>query len=491
MRFDAIVVGAGPNGLAAAVTLAQAGWSVEVREAKDTIGGGARTEALTLPGFLHDVCSAVHPTAAMSPFLRSLDLEADGLDWAHAPLPLAHPLDDGTAAFLDRSIAATADGLGEDAHAYAAVIAPFVTRWHDLADEIFQPIRLPRRPLLMARFGLEALRSADSFATRTFRSERARALFAGLAAHGIVPLEYAATASFGLVLAIAAHAVGWPIARRGSQAITHALAARLVRLGGTITTGAPVSYLAELPSARAILLDLTPAQFIRIAGAHLPSAYRRSLEAFRYGPGVFKVDWALSGPVPWTAEACRNAMVVHAGGTIAEVAQAERDVWNGRVPDRPFVLVAQPSLVDPSRAPDGQHTAWAYCHVPHASTSDMTDRIENQIERFAPGFRARILAKNTLDPGALERRNANYIGGDITGGASTLRQLIFRPTGRLVSYQTPLRGVYFCSSSSPPGAGVHGMCGYNAARRVLRDATRRTVAWTQRATSSSAAAARV
>jgi phytoene dehydrogenase-like protein len=473
--FDAIVVGGGPNGLAAAVTLAQAGWSVEIREAADMIGGGARTEALTLPGFRHDICSAVHPTGAMSPFFRSLDLGAHGLEWVHAPLPLAHPLDDRTAAVLDRSIDATAHGLGEDGRAYTSVYAPLVARWEDLMDEILQPIRVPGRPLLMARFGFSALRSADRFARASYRSEKARALFAGIAAHGVVPLEHAATASFGLVLSIGAHAVGWPAARGGSQAIADALASRLVSLGGSITTGAPVSTLDELSHTRVVLLDLTPRQVVRIAGHRLPERYRRSLEAYAYGPGVFKVDWALSGPVPWAAEACHLAMTVHLGGTLDEIAQAEREVWTGRVAQRPFVLFAQPSLFDETRAPAGQHTAWAYCHVPHGSTHDMTDSIETQVERFAPGFRARIIATNAMGPAALEGRNANLIGGDITGGAPTLRQTIFRPALRYEPYRTPVRGVYLCSSSTPPGAGVHGMCGYNAALRALRDAQKRGV----------------
>jgi phytoene dehydrogenase-like protein len=470
-RIDAIVVGAGPNGLAAAITLAQAGWSVEVREAADTIGGGSRTDALTLPGFRHDVCSAVHPTALVSPFLRALDLESEGLEWIHAPTALAHPLDDGSAAVLETSIEATAEGVGADGRAYRRAVGPFVERWQDLVEDILRPIRGPGHPLLMARFGLKAMQPAARFARATFRGEPARALFAGIAAHGIVPLEHVASAAIGVVLGVAGHAVGWPAPRGGSQAVADALAARLRRLGGEIRTGCPVTDIGELGDARSVFLDVSPRQVLDIAGARLPAGYRRSLEAFRYGPGVFKMDWALDGPVPWTAEACRRALTVHVGGRLDEIASAERDMWEGRVPEKPFVLFSQPSLFDATRAPAGKHTAWAYCHVPHASTEDMTGRIEAQIERFAPGFRDRILARSSLGPAELEARNANLVCGVITGGAQTLRQTFFRPSMRYDPYSTPAKGIYICSSSTPPGAGVHGMCGYNAALRALRSGT--------------------
>jgi phytoene dehydrogenase-like protein len=468
-RIDAIVVGAGPNGLAAAVTLAQAGWSVEVREAAARIGGASRTDALTLPGFQHDVCSAVHPTGAMSPFLRALDLESDGLEWVHAPIALAHPLDDGSAGVLETSIDATAERLGKDGRAYRKTFGPLVDRWQDLATDILRPIRIPQRPLLMARFGLAALQPASRFARSTFDGETARALFAGIAAHGVVALENVASAAIGMVLGVAGHAVGWPAARGGSQAITDALASRLRHLGGQITTAVPVTDIAELSHARTIMLDVSPRQILALAGARLPARYRRELESFRYGPGVFKMDWALAGPVPWTADACRSALTVHLGGTLDEIAHAEREMWEGRSAEKPFVLFTQPSLFDSTRAPSGKHTAWAYCHVPHNSPHDMSDRIEAQIERFAPGFRDLILARRTLGPAALEERNANLVGGVITGGAQTLRQTFFRPALRYDPYRTPVPGLYICSSSTPPGAGVHGMCGYNAALRALRD----------------------
>jgi phytoene dehydrogenase-like protein len=405
----------------------------------------------------------------MSPFLRALDLESDGLEWVHAPVALAHPLDDGSAGVLETSIDATAERLGKDGRAYRKTFGPLVDRWQDLATDILRPIRIPQRPLLMARFGLAALQPASRFARSTFDGETARALFAGIAAHGVVALENVASAAIGVVLGVAGHAVGWPAARGGSQAITDALASRLRHLGGQITTTAPVTDIAELSHARTIMLDVSPRQVIALAGARLPAAYRRELESFRYGPGVFKMDWALSGPVPWTAEACRSALTVHLGGTLDEIAHAEREMWEGRIPEKPFVLFTQPSLFDTTRAPSGKHTAWAYCHVPHNSPHDMSDRIEAQIERFAPGFRDLILARSTLRPAALEERNANLVGGVITGGAQTLRQTFFRPALRYHPYRTPVPGLYICSSSTPPGAGVHGMCGYNAALRALRD----------------------
>ena len=466
---DAIVIGSGPNGLGAAITLAGAGRSVTVFEAQDTVGGGARSEKLTLPGFVHDVCSAVHPLAISSPLFRSLPLERHGLAWVHPQLPLAHPLDGGTAAILHRSLDATAAALGPDEAAYRRLMSPLVRDWDKLVPQLLGPLlRVPRHPLAMARFGLRAARSARGLAERTFRDEPARALFAGLAAHSMLPLEQPLTASIGLFLGAAGHAVGWPFARGGSQAIADALADHLRSLGGEIVTGRSVDSLDDLPPADVFMLDVTPRQATRIAGSRLPDRYVRRLDRYRYGPGAFKVDFALDAPIPWTAEACGRAGTVHVGGTLAEIAGAERAVAEGGHPDQPFVLVAQQSLFDPTRAPEGKHTAWAYCHVPNGSTVDMTDRIEAQIERFAPGFRERVLARRVTSPAGFEQHNANYVGGDIAGGAHDGLQLLFGPALRPVPYSTPARGVYICSSSTPPGAGVHGMCGYFAARAALR-----------------------
>ena len=462
------MVGAGPNGLAAAITLARAGRSVLVLEAAPTVGGGTRSAELTLPGYVHDVCSAIHPLGLASPFFRTLPLAAHGLEWIHPPAALAHPLDDGTAAVLERSVEATAATLGRDAGAYRGLVTPLVAAWDDLAQEILGPLRFPRHPFALARFGLCALWPARRFAEVVFRGEHARGLFAGLAGHAIMPLERAMTTAAGLVLGTVGHAVGWPLPRGGSQRIADALAAYLRALGSEILTDARVAALDELPPARDVLCDVTPRQLVRLAGDRLPAGYRRRLERYRYGPGVFKVDWALDGPIPWTAAACARAGTVQLGGTLAEIAAAERAVWRSRHVEQPFVLLAQQSLFDPSRAPEGKHTAWAYCHVPHGSTCDMTARIEAQVERFAPGFRDRVLARSVMAPADFERYNANYIGGDISGGVQDLRQLYTRPVARLSPYSTPVKGLYICSSSTPPGGGVHGMCGYWAARAALR-----------------------
>jgi phytoene dehydrogenase-like protein len=472
--YDAVLVGAGPNGLAAAIALARAGYSVCVFESAAAVGGGMRTQPLTLPGFEHDVCSAVHPLGAGSPFFRSLPLADYGLEWIHPLAPLAHPLDDGSAVLLERSVEATAAGLGPDAAAYRRLMEPLVRDWDAIAHEILGPLRPPRHPLALARFGLHAIRSAAGLATGMFAGERARALFAGIAAHGMLPLEQPPSAAFGLVLAIAGHVVGWPIPRGGSQRLADALAAYLRALGGEIVTSREIRALDELPPARAVLCDVTPRQLLRLAGDGLPERYRRQLKRYRYGPGACKVDWALDGPIPWTAEACACAATVHVGGTLAEIAASERDAWEDRATQRPFVLVTQPSLFDAARAPNGKHTAWAYCHVPHGSAVDMTARIEAQIERFAPGFGARILARHTLTAPELERYNANYVGGDINGGVQDLWQLFTRPTIQPVPYATPVHGLYLCSSSTPPGGGVHGMCGYFAARWAMRTALART-----------------
>jgi phytoene dehydrogenase-like protein len=462
--YDAVVVGAGPNGLAAAITLARAGRSVLVREANETVGGGARSAELTLPGFVHDVCSAVHPLAAGSPFFRTLPLAEHGLEWVFPDAPLAHPFDDGTAVVLERSVAATASTLGADAGAYVKLMGRIAADWPLLETALLGPPGWPRHPLALARFGLRALRPARRLAEGWFEGVRARALFAGLAAHSFLPLEKVPSAAFGLVLGVTGHALGWPFPRGGAQRIADALVSYFRSLGGEIETGARVNSFDELPAARAVLCDVTPRQLVRLAGHRLPTGYRRKLERYRYGPAAYKIDWALDGPVPWRAMECARAGTVHLGGTLEEVAASERAAWSGEQAEKPFVLVAQPSLFDPTRAPAGKHTLWAYCHVPNGSGIHMAERIESQIERFAPGFRDRVLARHVMPPAELERRNANLVGGDINGGAQTLRQLFARPTLRL--YSTPVKGLYLCSSSTPPGGGVHGMCGHMAARRA-------------------------
>jgi phytoene dehydrogenase-like protein len=465
--YDAVVIGAGPNGLAAAIVLAQAGCSVVVLEAENEIGGGARSAELTLPGFFHDLCSAVHPLAAASPFFRELPLADFGLEWIQPPIPAAHPLDDGSAAVLERSLDATAAGLGRDAQAYGDLFAPITRNWERLLTDFLAPPHLPAHPLAMLTFGARALRSARGVADKHFRDVKARALFAGLAAHAMLPLEYSLTAGFALVLGAAGHAVGWPIPRGGAQKIADALANYLRSLGGEIVAGRRVESLDEVPESRAVLCDVTPRQLLKIAGATLPEYFRAQLSRYRYGMGVFKVDWALDAPVPWTNEACRRAGTVHLGGTLEEIAESERAAWEGQSRDRPFVLLAQPSLFDPARAPAGKHTVWTYCHVPHASEEDMTGKIAAQIERFAPGFGARVLAHRSHSPAEMESHNANLVGGDINGGAATLDQFFFRPTRRL--YATPAKGLYLCSAATPPGGGVHGMCGYFAAKKTLSD----------------------
>jgi phytoene dehydrogenase-like protein len=469
--YDAVVVGSGPNGLAAAITMAQARLSVLVLEAAETIGGGTRSAELTLPGYIHDVCSAVHPLGAGSPFFRTLPLAEHGLEWIHPAAPLAHPFDDGTAAVLERSVEATGETLGRDATAYRKLMAPLVADWDKLAVDLLGPLRLPpRHPFTLARFGWHAIHSARGLAERLFEGERARALFGGMAAHSMIPLDQPPTAAFGLVIGILGHAVGWPMPRGGSQRIADALAGYLRTLGGEVVTGVRVEALDELPPAGAVLCDVTPRQLLHIAGQHLPARYRHKLEGYRYGPGVFKIDWALDGPIPWQAAECTRGGTLHLGGTLPEMVAAERAVWRGEHPEKPYVLVVQPSLFDPTRAPEGKHTAWAYCHVPNGSTFDMTERIEAQIERFAPGFRDLILVRSVKSAVEMERYNPNYIGGDINGGVQDLRQLFTRPVFRLVPYSTPIKGLYICSSSTPPGGGVHGMCGYFAAQAALRDA---------------------
>jgi phytoene dehydrogenase-like protein len=466
---DAIVVGSGPNGLAAAITLARAGRSVVVYEAHATVGGGMRSADLTLPGYIHDVCSAVQGTSTASPFFRDLDLGRFGLELIDPPAPLAHVLDGGRVAVLERSVAGTAAELGIDGPAYRRLMGPLVRDADAVMDLVLGPIfRVPRHPLAAVRFGLPALRSAVGLARARFQGDEAAALLAGVSAHSMLQLDRPLTASFALVLAITAHAYGWPVVRGGTQQMADALAAELRSLGGEIVTDRPVSSLDELPNARAILFDTTPRALASIAGDRLPGGYRRRLEGFRYGPGIVKLDWALSAPIPWQAEQVARAGTVHVGGTLEEIQAAEAEVAAGRHPERPFVLVVQPSRFDPSRAPDGRHTGWAYCHVPNGSPFDMTGRIEAQVERFAPGFRDTILARSVRLPADMEAYNPNYVGGDINAGIEDLRQFFTRPVARLDPYSTPTRGIYLCSSSTPPGGGVHGMCGVWAARSALR-----------------------
>jgi phytoene dehydrogenase-like protein len=466
---EAVVIGAGPNGLTAAILLAQAGLRTTVFEAADSIGGGARSAELTLPGFVHDICSAVHPLAIGSPAFSNLPLAAHGLEWIQPPVPLAHPFDDGSAAVLSRSIEETCAALGADGETYGRVARPFARRWHELASELLQPVfHVPRAPVLLARFGWQALWPASAAARRLFRSPQARALFAGLAAHSLLSLQAPGSAAYAWVLAIGAHAAGWPIPRGGSQRIANALAAYFESLGGAMITNTTIRSIDQFERRTLILCDVTPRQFLVIAGGRLRGSFPNRLKSYRYGPGVFKIDWALSRPVPWRARECTQAGTVHLGGSIEEIEASEENASAGRTSERPFVLFVQPSLFDSSRAPAGQHTAWAYCHVPNGSDVDMTARIEAQVERFAPGFGDAILARHTFAPGQLERHNANLVGGDISGGLQNLAQLMFRPTRSL--YRTPLRSVYLCSASTPPGGGVHGMCGYHAARLALRDA---------------------
>ncbi|MDX1415167.1 MAG: NAD(P)/FAD-dependent oxidoreductase [Candidatus Promineifilaceae bacterium] len=466
--MDAIIVGSGPNGLAAAITLAREGWRVQLLETSETVGGGTRTAELTLPGFRHDVCSAIHPLGMGSPFFRSLDLEPYGLQWIQPELPVAHPFEDGTALAIHQSLDRTRESLGRDGAAYGRLLEPLVRNWDAVAHEFLGPLRRPRHPLTMVQFGLRALWPAKTAAQLLFRTEKSRALFAGLAAHAIMPLEWPTTAAFGLILATLAHVVGWPLPRGGSQAIADALAAYLLDLGGEIVTGHEVKSLRDLPDKRVVLLDVTPRQVLQLAGEQLPERYRRQLQKYRYGPGIFKIDWALSDPIPWRAETCRRAGTVHIGPSLAEICESERLVWQGKSSRFPYTLVTQQSLFDNTRAPANQHTGWAYCHVPHGSTVDMTQVIEQQMERFAPGFRDCILARHTMNAGELQRYNPNYIGGDINGGVQNWRQLFTRPVPRVDPYSTPLPNVFLCSSATPPGGGVHGMCGYFAAQSVMK-----------------------
>ncbi|EDY16650.1 FAD dependent oxidoreductase [Chthoniobacter flavus Ellin428] len=466
--MNSVTVGSGPNGLAAAITLAQAGWEARVLEAQPTLGGGARSMELTLPGFVHDHCSAIHPLAIGSPFFRDLPLHVYGLEWVHSKYPLAHPLDDGTAAVLHRSIEQTEAGLKEDGIAYGNLMRPLVAQWEALANEFLQPLlHVSYRPFLMARFGLLALRSAAGLASRCFRQEPARALFAGLAAHSMIPLEAPASAAIALVLGIFGHAVGWPLPRGGASRISEALAEHLRALGGAIETGRKVTSLDHLPKTDAIFLDTSVWQAAELAGKRISPGLRHKLAAFPHGPSIFKIDYALDRRIPWKAPECGDAATVHLGGTLAEIAFAEREVARGRVPVRPFLLLAQPTICDPTRAPAGQHTAWAYCHIPRSNNADMTQAIEAQIERFAPGFGRCILARHISRPQSLQAANASLDGGDISGGACDLWHLLARPSLSANPYRLGRTHLYLCSSSTPPGGGVHGMCGYHAARQAL------------------------
>jgi phytoene dehydrogenase-like protein len=477
-NYDAVVIGAGPNGLAAAITVARAGYSVIVYETCDTAGGGCRSKELTLPGFTHDVCSAAHPYGIVSPFFQTLPLERYDVEWVHSPAPLAHPLPDGRVAVLERDLNRLEETLGAaDAAAWRRMVTPATTHWDTIVEGglgPLRPLRQLQRPiasLTLARFGLFALQSARGVAERSFTDDPARALLAGIAAHAMMPLERPPTAAAGVLMVAMAHVAGWPVVRGGSQRLADALAAYLRDLGGKIVTGKRVTSLKELPPTRAILADVTPRQLLAMADGQLPEGYARRLGRYRYGPGVFKIDFALDGPVPWRNPECLRAATVHVGGTLPEIALSERAVWNGEPSPRPFVLLTQPSLFDETRAPAGKHTLWAYCHVPHGSDVDMTARVEAQIERFAPGFRDRILAKHTFTAPQMEAYNANYVGGDINGGLADLAQLFTRPiiTPDISNpYATPVSGLYICSSSTPPGGGVHGLCGQFAAQAALR-----------------------
>ncbi|HKA18612.1 MAG TPA: NAD(P)/FAD-dependent oxidoreductase [Blastocatellia bacterium] len=466
MIYDAIVIGAGPNGLMAAIELASAGKSVRIYEANPTIGGSARSAELTLPGFVHDICSAVHPMAASSTCFARLPLDRYGLRYVYPPAALAHPFEDGSAIVLTKSIEETGTSFENDCQAYKELIAPVAEHWSELAVDVLGPPRFPRHPLRTARFGWSALKPAKSLASAIFRSDRARAVFLGLAAHSGLAMDQQGTSAFGLILAGLAHAIGWPVAACGSQSISNALGAHLKALGGEIVTERRIVSVDELPQAKAILCDLTPRQLVSIAGNSLPADFSRKLSSYRYGAGVFKMDWALSQPVPWKAKECFTSATVHLGSSFSDILLSERQVIDGLHPERPFTILSQPTLFDPSRAPGGRHTLWGYCHVPNGSTVDMSERIEKQIERFAPGFRDCILARSVMTTADLEAHNANLVGGDINGGSAELSQLLVRPTS--MWYSTPRQDLYLCSSSTPPGGGVHGLCGYHAAQTALR-----------------------
>ncbi|MEX0945413.1 MAG: NAD(P)/FAD-dependent oxidoreductase [Balneolaceae bacterium] len=465
--YDAIIVGSGPNGLSAGIRLALEGLRVQIVEASHTVGGGMRTRELIRPGYWHDICSAIHPMAVSSPFFKQIPLKRYGLEWIHPIHPVAHPLDNEPVVVYHKNLNETAFHLGEDENIYKSIVQPLSDHWDELAKEILSPLTFPSNPLMMANFGLKALQPASRFQHR-FKTERARALFAGMAAHSFLPLDSYATTAIGLVFFGAGHSEGWPMAKGGSQSIANSLAAYFISLGGVIETDIEVKNLDQLPTSTAVLFDLTPIQVARIVGDDFPLKYRQKLAKFHYGSGVFKIDYILREPVPWKDYECKRAGTIHLGGTFDEISNAEKKVFQGEHPDNPFVLVAQQSLFDSTRTPDNKHTLWAYCHVPNGSTVDMTQAIEYQIERFAPGFKDVIESRVTMNTNDFQNYNANYFGGDINGGRQDLSQLFARPVSMFNPYATPLKGIYFCSSSTPPGGGVHGMCGYHAAELVLK-----------------------
>lgn len=466
--WDAVIIGSGPNGLSAGTVLAARGLRVLIVEAADTLSAGTRTQELTLPGFRHDVGSAVHPLGYLSPYLQTLPLAEFGLEWVLPPASVAHPLDGEEAVILSKSIAETAQNLGIDADAYRALVSPFTGRTGELLRDVLKPLGMPHSPLLLARFGLKAWLPATFFAEHFFQGARARALFAGCAAHSVLPFDKLFTAAIGLLFLVTGHAANWAFPKGGACSLTDALAAYFTSLGGEIRLSTPIVRFEDLPPARTYLFDTDPHQLAHIAQQHLPASYRKRLENFRYGPGIFKVDYALSGPIPWQDPRCLRAATVHLGGTIGEIARGEKEAWQGRHTENPYVLLCQQSLFDATRAPTGKHTGWAYCHVPAGSTQDMTARIDNQIERFAPGFKDLVLARHTMNTHAVQAYNPSYVGGAITGGAVDLAQLFTRPVARLDPYSTPNPDLFICSASTPPGGGVHGMCGYHAAQSVLK-----------------------
>ena len=468
-KYDAVIVGSGPNGLSAAIELAKANLSVLILEKSEIVGGGMRSAELTLPGFIHDICSSIHPMGAGSPFFSRLPLHKFGLEWIYPPIQMAHPFDDGSAALLYNSLNQTAETLGSDAEKYKKIIKPICDNWDDLRVDILAPLRIPEHPVLLAKFGFHAIQSCLGFCDRNFTNKYAKGLIAGLSAHSFLPLDKIITASFGLVLLTAGHTTGWPIAKGGSQCLVKALQTYYTSLGGEIRTGYPVNAISDIPSSRAVLFDLTPRQIIEIMGDKLPVHYRNSLHRYRYGSGVFKIDWAIEGNIRFKNPILQSAGVIHIGSTIEEIALGEEEVWEGRHPEKPFVLLSQQSAFDPSRAPEGKNTVWGYCHVPHGSTFNMTERIENQVERFAPGFRDKILSRHVMSTEDFQQYNSNYVGGDIIGGIQDIWQLFTRPVISFSPYSIPVKGYYICSSSTPPGGGVHGMCGYHAARTVLKD----------------------
>jgi phytoene dehydrogenase-like protein len=467
-KYDAVIVGSGPNALSAAIVFATHGCSTLVVEAQPTAGGGCRSLELTEPGFVHDICSSIHPLGIGSPYFRTLPLEKFGLQWIHPQAPFAHPFDEGEAVLVERSIDETAKNLGEDGDLYQRFAGALLPNWDELCAVLLRPLSMLEYPLPLAKFGIRALMPATLLAKTTFKGRLAQGMFAGIAAHSSLPLESIASASFGLVLGLAAHAVGWPMPKGGAQKLSDALISYLMSLGGEIILGTAVNSLDDLPESRFVLCDITPRQLLAIAGDKLTASYRESLERYRYGPASFKMDFALDGPIPWANEQCLRAATVHLGGTLEEIALSEHEVNQGRTPAFPYVLLAQTSLFDPTRAPAGKHTVWAYCHTPNGSTEDMASRIEGQIERFAPGFKRKIIKCNKISPAKMHEHNANYIGGDINGGALSLSQLFTRPVARPIPYSTPAKGLYLCSSSTPPGGGVHGMCGYYAAHAALK-----------------------